>query len=709
MERSATTSQSVVSRPRYRPDIDGLRAVAVAAVVAYHAHIPGASGGYAGVDIFFVISGFLITALLVEEIATDGHLKFAQFYARRARRLLPALTVVLVATLILGRVFFSVLGAQQTFAKSAIATVLFSSNFFFMRSTAGYFDPAAASQPLLHTWSLGVEEQFYLVWPLMVYVVALFARNSFAQFESRLRATLAFVFAASLALEVWLTWHQPAVAFYMMPPRAWEFAAGALVALNVRRLAKLSSRAASTLDAAGVIAIVVSIAAFDERTPFPGIAALVPIFGSVAVIAAGISRHRTPVMRILSSRVMVSIGLVSYPWYLWHWPFLVIARDTSLGHQSLVRDVGLSLVSLILAIVTRDWIERPFRRSSIPRPINPARTIVAAGVASGLVLAVALGVGYAAQADAAKPANRLLIEAKKDRPSSRSTCGIGRSPQLQPPSLCTVGDTTSARQIVLWGDSHAEHLMPLADIEGAALSVAILERSRSACPPLLGITPVSIHRVGSAIEGAAAARDCASFNDAVIDEFRRGNSSRATVGVIISARWPAYLGGDSPFEDNAVFDLGLVDSRSISKPSIELMTEGLNASLSALAALRLRVIVVAPTPFLPFSGPDCLATRRADQCRVSRREVERLRAPALDAVRSVVSRFTNARLWDPIDGLCAGEFCGAAKDSVVIYRDLGHLTSAAVRSLDSRARPLFVWLADSARRSAPDVSSRPHG
>jgi hypothetical protein len=178
----------------------------------------------------------------------------------------------------------------------------------------------------------------------------------------------------------------------------------------------------------------------------------------------------------------------------------------------------------------------------------------------------------------------------------------------------------------------------------------------------------------------------------VLAEFRRDAAARTTVGAVLSARWPAYLGTDSPYDNTEAFDLGYVSDDGIKQQSVESLSNGLSASLSALAALGLRVVVVAPTPFLPFSGPDCLAARPADRCRILRRNVEALRDPALDAVRDVVSRFPNARLWDPIDGLCDREFCSASYNGIVVYRDVGHLTSAAARSLDARALPMFEWL-----------------
>ncbi|MEO7084171.1 MAG: acyltransferase family protein [Gemmatimonadaceae bacterium] len=689
-----TNSSTPAGRARYRPDIDGLRAIAVTAVVAFHAGVPGTGGGFVGVDVFFVISGFLITRLLVDDVAANGRVMFAEFYARRARRLLPALTVMLIAVLLLGRVFLSVLGEQQTFAKSAIATVLFSSNFYFMVSTGGYFEPAAVTQPLLHTWSLGVEEQFYVVWPLMVHFVGLRVKSSLSDFESRLRMVLAVVFAASLAWAIVGTVRQPAVAFYMMPPRAWEFAAGGLVALASRRLAGLSSTTSAVFGTLGVAAIVASVVILSERTPFPGVAALLPVAGAAAVIAAGVSRHKTSVMSVLSSRLMVYVGLVSYPWYLWHWPFLVIARESSLGRHSLLRDVGLVLVSLLLAIVTRDVIERRFRRPRGRGQPRPMRTFGVAVAASVVTLAVAVGLGLTARRDTRKPEFAALAVAKADRPASRATCDIRSSPDLQPAAQCMTGDTTSRRQIVLWGDSHAEHWMPLVSREGAMLSVGVLERSRSACPPLLGVAPVSVRVSGGDPQGVRSARACEGFNEAVVDEFRRNDQPRSTVGVIVAARWPAYLGKDSPFDDNAVFDLGSTDGgRPPSvEPSLLRLTSGLDATLAALADAGLRVVVLAPTPFLPFSGPDCLATRSATDCRVSRQAIERLRAPALEAVRGVVARFANARLWDPIDGLCGPEYCAATNGGVVVYRDLGHLTSGAVESLAARGRPVFEWL-----------------
>src|SRR5215207_8385412 len=311
-ERGGVRWGCVHETSRFRADVEGLRAAAVVAVVAYHAGLGGVGGGFVGVDVFYVLSGFLITGLLWEELDGTGRLRLGAFYARRARRLLPAAALVLVVTLVASAVWLSPLQVPVV-ARDAAAAALYVANYRFAAQRTDYLADASPS-PLQHYWSLGVEEQFYLLWPLLLLVVFLAARRG------RRSATRA---AGAAVSQPW--------AFFSLPTRAWELAAGGLVALAASRLARLPGLAAATLGWLGLEAILWSITRFGPSTPFPGAAALFPVAGTAAVLAAGCAAPRLGPDLVLRRWPLQLGGRLSYAWYLWHWPLLVLAPAV-VGH-----------------------------------------------------------------------------------------------------------------------------------------------------------------------------------------------------------------------------------------------------------------------------------------------------------------------------------------------------------------------------------------
>ena len=325
------TSVAAAHGDRYRPEIDGLRAVAVVLVVLYHVGVPGITGGFVGVDVFFVISGYLITSLLVLEAETRGRISLSSFYARRIRRLFPALMVVVLATLLLGAIWLLPVFSEQTdLAKSAIATAFYVSNVYFWLFTGDYFGAPAALEPLLHTWTLAVEEQFYLFWPLLIIGALRLGRIRQTDLKRDLLKAVAVLFVISFVIGVWQTAASPRAAFYLMPARAWEFAVGGIVALILPREKRSAPTGAGWLSAVGLLVIIGSAVYLDDKAPFPGFNALMPTLGACAVIAGGALNQKSLAVRFLTTRPMVLIGLWSYSWYLWHWPLLAISRANAL-------------------------------------------------------------------------------------------------------------------------------------------------------------------------------------------------------------------------------------------------------------------------------------------------------------------------------------------------------------------------------------------
>ena len=400
-------------RSGFRPDIEGLRAVAVLAVVLFHADVPGVGGGFVGVDVFFVISGFLITGLLWREVSTTGTVGLRRFYGARARRLLPASATVGVVTMIGAAVLLPPLQARSVIG-DGIASALYVSNYWFIQQGVDYFAASTPPSPFQHYWSLGVEEQFYLVWPALIIGTAWLIRR--ARRRTRAHApssqrpylvVLALVAAVSFALSLAVTYVMPAVAFFSLPTRAWQLAVGGLVALTAGQWRRLPPRAAAITGWAGLALILLACTRLSATTLYPGTAALLPVLGAALVIGAGCAAPSQGCGRVLALSPMRAIGRVSYSWYLWHWPVLLLA-PALLGHPlGLAGRLAAALVSGGLAVLTLRFIENPLRFAAPVRrsalrslALGGAATAVAVCVGVALLVSVPVPVGRGAPAAA---------------------------------------------------------------------------------------------------------------------------------------------------------------------------------------------------------------------------------------------------------------------------------------------------------------------
>ena len=345
---------------RFRSDIEGLRAVAIMLVVAAHAGIPGLAGGFIGVDVFFVLSGFLITGQLVEEATSTGRIELLQFYVRRLRRLLPALLLMLLTVGWVSAWLIS--PAEQDDQVAAMQLAAFwLSNFHFAWSDLDYFSPGSQTNLYLHTWSLGVEEQFYLVWPALVLWLSV---RHCETGTARLKIGMAAVLIASLAGCIILTQSAPLLAFYMMPPRAWQFAAGAMAWLLFAQPSQLQSsvaRAAPVLGVGGLLTILASSLLLDDGRAYPGAWAILPTLGAVLVLAGYRPNARPAAFRLLSIPPLQWIGRISYSWYLWHWPILLLGFSFT-GSNELGFRVFLVGLSVLVAALSHTLVEAPMRR-----------------------------------------------------------------------------------------------------------------------------------------------------------------------------------------------------------------------------------------------------------------------------------------------------------------------------------------------------------
>jgi len=579
----------------YRPDIDGLRAIAVISVVLYHAGFTYFSGGFVGVDVFFVISGYLITRLLRDELA-EGSFSIAGFYERRARRILPALIVVVFVSLAVGAVLLGP-KAYLELAESALATAVFGSNIYFWKDSGDYFAGSRMFEPLLHTWSLAVEEQFYILFPLLLWGL----HRAGAHVVSRVFITICL---ASFLISLIIVEQAPAAAFYLLPTRLWELGVGAMLALHPA-IIPLQRWTREVLALVGIIAVLAAVLVYDDGINFPGATALLPCIGAAALIRAG-EHGQTIAGSLLSMRPMVLVGLISYSLYLWHWVVLAFLRS-ALGAIDLALPMALGavIVSLLLAILSWVLVEQPFRRQP---PYGPNRQRIFLTSAVGLTAMIVLSVtvlrtdGLPARLPESL---RLAYPDVDDRNPNRTLC-FKRMPE---DGLCHFGARgvpeithDAPGDFLLWGDSHALAAIPAISAAAAESGQSGLFAGESGCPPLLGVDRVD----------GEPGMYCADFNAAVMEMLNQRNDLGT---VILLARWAlATEGQGMPGEigEFAILDDDDITTDEPSDPSgnFALFQSGLKATVTAIRATGRRVVLIGGVPEIGWHVPDTLARHR---------------------------------------------------------------------------------------------------
>jgi peptidoglycan/LPS O-acetylase OafA/YrhL len=628
--------------PAYRPDIDGLRALAVLAVILFHSGVPGVGGGYAGVDVFFVISGYLITRLLEQSRGQSTRRALADFYLRRARRILPALLVTCAVSAVVAAVLF-LPRELVDLGRYLAATPLLLSN---VASWAGggYFAPRRPTVPLQHLWSIAVEEQFYLIYPLVLLLLT--------RYLPRQRAlTLMAVALASLALCMWASRAHPVANYYLAPARAWELLLGAMLALATPHVEALPARplAFELLGVAGLLGIGLAVTLYGAQTPYPGAAALLPCAATAALIVSGARARPALVNRVLAWRPLVFVGLLSYSLYLWHRPLLVFAgyyHIEPLGPAA----VGLMLTALVLvAFISWRFIEQPIRTRRLLR--TPAALIAAAAFASVLIFAVGVVLwrsnGFPQRFS---PEARLLLA---DVPGGADWVRCISTPieQVRAGRLCNDLAAPGASKVLVWGDSHALALMPGLQALEPTYPMHLYLAAKSSCEPLL--PPPA----GSPPHGDAAAWDwCARFNAAVMEAIAGLDPDT----IILAARWV----------DSGI-PAGVLD-----------ISSGIEQTVRRIGAGR-AVCIVLGVPALRYPAPYALlmARRRKlapDFLRISRSDALAQLGEVEPAVRALAARDA-LRLADPKDILCAADSCRFTSDGHSLYWDDNHLSPYGAR------------------------------
>ncbi|MBT3070707.1 acyltransferase [Rhodomicrobium sp. Az07] len=658
----------------YRSEIDGLRAIAIASVVLHHSGSQLFSGGYVGVDVFFVISGFLITSIIAKARA-EGDFSWVGFYARRARRILPALFALLAAVAVASLVILAPTDLIQ-YGRMLIYTILFVSNFR-LAAEQNYFNPTSQDNPLLHMWSLSVEEQFYLFWPIiLVAAVSLSPRRE--------RLIVWSLAALSLVTAILLLHFMPKSAFYHLPSRGWELLAGALIALG--HLPRIGSKAvATTLSVLGVVLIAVPVVAYDASTPFPGFFAVPPVLGCALVIFAE-GQHRSLIGKILSLRPIVALGLISYSLYLWHWPILafphyLLKRELT-GQETAI----LVAIATLIAFLSWRYVEQPFRKAQggaliASEPASGFRWSFNRSAYGGGAIAVAL-IAFGSYVQESRgalwrfPADiERLVKAIPQRNGRDCTHVEAIEPRL---SRCELGApaSTVSTGVIIWGDSHAEHFRPLLKaVYGDAAAY-----THRGCQPLLDVYVASDEDRGR----GCFKRKKIAFNRILAENPR----------VVVIAGYWLYA---SRYPVVRTLDQA-VDATS-SRLNFE---ASLKEEIRRLTDRGTKVILMGQVPVLRFGLRECPPVfrffgREIEKCLyVRRRDAERDLNYVNRVLASLAVENPMVKVFWPVPGLCKEDKCRVAKDAKPLYVDSNHLTPIGAMSLvdlfKSTIPPDFIQL-----------------
>jgi peptidoglycan/LPS O-acetylase OafA/YrhL len=645
----------------YRPEIDGLRAVAVISVVLFHAGFTTFSGGFAGVDVFFVISGYLISQILIRELG-QGRFSIVRFYERRARRILPALFVVLLCCVPFAWLWMLPMELRR-FGQSLMAVATFSSNILFWFKT-DYFSPSAEEQPLLHTWSLAVEEQYYIVFPVLLALGWKLGRR-------RVAVGVWLIALTSFLGSEWASRHHEAANFYLLPSRAWELLAGVLAALWQQAQQSRSPSVAPGPGSlvgplVGLALIAYSVVGFGPHTPTPSAFALAPVLGAVLIVL--FATHTSSVGRLLSWRPLVGIGLLSYSAYLWHQPILAFARLAGVGSSTPVR-LLLAFSAFPLAYLSWRFVEQPLRRPGALPGMGWAWAS-----AAGLVACCALGgVFHVAQGFAgrqifvANPQVREYLAVKEQIDGWEHWCEEHPAPDRKDGTfaypLCAVGAPGVTPDMIVWGDSFAGALIPGLNHELRRAGRASLVFTQDGCPPLPGVT----------IPGK---QGC---TEDVHSRFIQYLARLPTVKYVI---WFGHLQAA----------MTLPEVRLNGEPtSPAAATEAARKTLAELRALGKQVIFVQQGPYMPLDVPDfymrsALRKDGADLA-VTRAEYHEFIAPVL-GLRPLIE--PSGRWVQTEELFCEGDRCPARRERYgLLYSDRSHVSLAVSKDL---ARSILAQL-----------------
>ena len=632
----------------YRREIDGLRALAVLPVILFHAGFEVFSGGFVGVDVFFVISGYLITTIILSELE-QGKFSIVNFYERRARRILPALFLVMLVCIPFAW-FWLLPSDMKDFSQSLVAVSFFASNILFWRES-GYFDAAAELKPLLHTWSLAVEEQYYVLFPLFL---MLFWRLG----KRWILVMLGLVFVASLAVAQWGAYAKPAAAFYLLPTRGWELLIGAFAAFYLSKAdRKEFGKAASELGGwLGVALILYAVFAYSKATPFPGLYALVPTLGTVLVIL--FATQQTTVGKFVGNKAFVGIGLISYSAYLWHQPLFAFARQRSLTEPSHTVFLLLSVMALVLAYFSWRFVEAPFRKRD-----HFDRKKIFSFAFFGSFLFFLLGVaGHITDGKFFTRSTSSIL----DQLDLRVRVNHGLSIDCEGDYNTSLNCLTSPEpEVLLWGDSYAMHLAQ--GLVASNPEIRLVQKTVSVCGPFLDIAPINSKYVRSWSE------KCLSVNDKVYDYLRNTSSIKY---VVLSSPFGQFVGDDAT----------VLSKDGVVLKGVDVSLQSMLETISKIRNLGKIPVVFSPTPQNGQNIGGCLKKASffgldSSLCDVKLSDSMVLQANVWNFLSQLEKHVTVVNLSD---FLCVDNLCSASMDNVFIYRDNGHLSHEGSAYLGKR-------------------------
>ena len=685
----AASGRADPAQKQFRSDIEGLRAVAVLAVVLFHAGVPGVGGGFIGVDVFFVVSGFLITGLLWREASGTGTVRLARFYGARARRLLPAAVTVLVATCVASAVLLPPLQVRSVIG-DGIASALYAGNYRFAIQGTDYLSADAPPSPVQHYWSLGVEEQFYLLWPALIigtaWLLARLARRAgTAATRSVAPYLLVLAVLAAVSFMISLSWTEtlPSWAFFSLPTRAWELAVGGLVALTAGAWRKLPGPSAAVVGWGGLALIVVTCTQVGDATPYPGTTALLPVLGTALVIGAGCATSDLGVGHFLSKPAMRSIGRLSYSWYLWHWPVLLLAPALFGQSLGLAGRLAMAAVSFGLAILTLHLIENPVRfapslKRSSRRSLAVGGALTAVAVCVGLVLMTVrpVPVGQGTAAAPVRPAapkepsaqappslsvrDQLLAAiAKSTEPGPVPTnltpaldaiakpdvfvngCVLSWKDVEQPE--CVSGDPGASTTVALVGDSHAAMWQPAMESIAQQRHWRLITMSKVTCP--LMDLPINSPYLGR--------------------EFTECEQWRADMMARLEAERPRVVVLDMSRRYGADFGFTSYDQAWLN---------GLTVLVHRLHDTGAGVLVLGPVPDPHSTVPTCVSAHMDDASACSSARPEGLNETGI-AAEAVATKAGGGQYAELSDLFCTTDRCPVIVGDTLVFRDDNHVTT----------------------------------
>jgi peptidoglycan/LPS O-acetylase OafA/YrhL len=665
---------------QYRPDIQGVRAIAVGLVVLAHAKVSGFDGGFIGVDVFFVLSGYLITGLLVEERILTGTIHYGRFLARRLRRLLPAMLAMLVLVLTVSTVLLTAYEMRMQ-SRSFPFAAAWVSNFFFAFAEQDYFEALTAQDLFLHTWSLGVEEQFYLMWPwLILAFVGLRTRDGTRRSTGNVVfAAFSIIFAASLVLSLFLSQTLPILSFYMMPARVWQFALGSAVYVGLhvaRESGGAPARLAGPAGLAGLALVLGSATMLSSSINYPGHYALFPSIGAALIIAAGKLSADAGLTRLLQSRPFVWIGDRSYSIYLWHWPVLILGNSFGVS-RSIAGLVMLVLLSVLLAAMSYRYIEYPFWKGRY-RTARPGLVVTYSALAIIMATGLSLGLEKSVYGKTARSLVAQDYDPRQDAPSkiyrAGQNCDTGHFGSNVVP--CPVGNKDGESLAILWGDSVGAQWSPLVEGVFSSPEWQVLVLTKSACA--IVDKTYYYRKVGGDYTV------CTEWRNKVID--------------YITALEPdALIIGSSAFYEFSEAD----------------WVGGTSRILAPLSKVAKDVVVIAGAPRLSFYGPSCLEDpwRFSFRLTDSKRECEEPQADdtpdeVVGYLQQSANDFSNVDVLDLGDLVCPDRRCAAQSvDGIAVFRDKVHVTASFAQSIvpEVRERIERIGVSINPARLEPDT------